>query len=135
MEIQVRNMRPEESYAAVKLAKKSFGIIERLFITKPEAALVAVSDDKIVGGVFYTIKVSGEKKCGIIDFIFTDSAFQGRGTGKLLCEECIRILMEQGCDSLISFIQGDNAASWKIFMKNGFVRSSILKAIKLLGID
>lgn len=134
MDIQIRAMRTDEKKEVARLAKRSFGIMEGLFIADPKTALVAVVDNEIVGGVFYHIKKSGAKKFGYIDILFTLPEFQGKGIGKRLSEECFRVLWEQNCDALITYVLGDNIPSWTQFVKNGFVQTSFKKMAQNLGI-
>jgi len=127
-------MNPNESREAVKLSRKSFGILEGLFITKPKAALVAVIEDKIVGGFFYKVEQFGSRKIGIADFIFIDPAYQGQGIGKQLYDEGLNLLRQQGCDALLSIVRDDNVASWGMFVNDGFIMASLLKISRFLGL-
>jgi len=52
-------------------------LIEGLFVTKPKTAIVAILDEKIIGGFVYQIDIIGKKKIGFVSFLFTDPAYQG----------------------------------------------------------
>jgi len=118
-----------------KLGRKSFGLFEGLFVTLPKTALLAIADDKIVGGFVYQLEQCGEKKIGYCSFLFTDPALQGQGIARRLCEEGVRRLWEEeGCDALVTFIRDDNVASWTTFVKNGFVLAGIPKMAALFGL-
>ncbi|MCL2193196.1 MAG: GNAT family N-acetyltransferase [Treponema sp.] len=135
MDITFRHMNPEEAADLKKLGRKSFGPLEALFVPTPKVALVAVMDEKIVGGFVYDLETIDDKKIGIASFLFTDPAFHGQGIGKRLCEEGIRYLWEEeGCDALVTFVRDDNVASWGLFKKNGFVLASLPKLAKFLGL-
>ena len=134
MEILIRDMQPDEVKEAVALAKKSFGLIEGLFVPAPKLALVALSGGKVVGGIFYSVKISDGKTFGFIDYVFTDPALQGQGIGRRLCEACFDALWKLGCDALLTFVQDDNVSSWRLFVTNGFVRSSLPKMVKRFGL-
>ena len=134
MDLTFRHMNPDEATELRKLGRKSFGPLEALFITKPKTAIVAVLDEKIVGGFVFECETVGDKKVGIASFLFTDPAFQGRGIGKRLCEEGVRHLWEESCDALVTFVRDDNAASWGLFEKNGFVLAGLPKLVKLFGL-
>jgi GNAT superfamily N-acetyltransferase len=134
MEIHIRAMQKDEAKEALVVLKKSFGYPQWFFSPRPKGAIVAVIDEKIVGGLFYKTKMVGKKKLGYIDFLFTDPAHQGKGIGNRLCVEGFKILWEQGCDALLTFVQDDNVASWRQFLKHGFVRTSWPKMVKLLGL-
>ena len=79
MNLAIRLMRPDEAHEAQRLAKKTFGWMEGLFVPKPKQALVAVVDETIVGGFFYKIKTCGGKTLGDPTFFFVDPAMQGQG--------------------------------------------------------
>jgi len=134
MEIHIRTMQPEEAKEALAVYRKSFGFPEGYFSPKPKEAIVAVADGKIVGGLFYKTKEIAKKKLGYIDFLFTDPAHQGKGIARKLCAEGFKLMWEQGCNGLVTFVQDDNVASWLQFVKHGFVRTSWPKMIKLLGL-
>jgi len=128
-------MNPDEGPELRKLARKSFGLIEGLFVAKPKTALVAVLDEKIVGGFMYQTEMAGDKKIGFASFLFTHPSLQGQGIGKRLSEKGIRHLWdEEGCDILVTFVRDDNVASWKAFEKNGFVLASLSKLSRLIGL-
>jgi len=133
MDIIIRQMQESEAKEAVKVARKSFGIVGYILIRKPKHGIVAVVDDKIVGGVFYYTKNSGAKKIGVVSFLFSDPNFQGHGIAGNLLDECIATLWEDGCDGLVTYVQDDNVASWAAFEKRGFVKTTILKSAKALG--
>ncbi|MCL2199663.1 MAG: GNAT family N-acetyltransferase [Defluviitaleaceae bacterium] len=133
MEFTIRQMQENEAKEAASVARKAFGIIGYLIIRKPTLGLVAVSDDKIVGGVFYYTKQSGDKKIGIVSFLFTTPECQGHGIAGRLMDECIKTLWELGCDAQVSYVQDDNVGSWAAFEKRGFVKTSLIKSIQALG--
>ena len=135
MNLTFRSMNSGEAPELKKLAQKAFGPIEGLFVTKPETALVAVYDEKPVGGFMYQIEMIGGRKIGFVSFLFTDPALQGQGIGKQLCGEGFRHLWEEGCDALVTFIRDDNVASWATFVKHGFVMASIPKMLSFFGLS
>jgi len=127
-------MRPDEAQAAQKQARKAFGWLEVLFIPKPKQALVAVLDERIVGGFFYNVKTSSGVTLGDPTFFFVDPALQGQGIGKQLCDAGIRHMWEQeGCDAVATFVRDDNVPSWGALVRNGFVRTSLPKMARALG--
>jgi len=134
MDLTFRRMAPEEALELRKLGRKSFGPLEALFVSTPQTALVAVLDEKTVGGFVYQFETIGGKKVGFASFLFTDPAAHGQGIGKRLCEEGIRHLWEEGCDALVTFVRDDNVASWGLFKRNGFALASLPKLVKLFGL-
>jgi len=135
MEIQIREMRDTEAQEALALSKKAFGLLEGIFIPRPKTGIVAVYNDKIVGGVFYKAATYGKTKLGTIDFIFVDPSVHGKGVGKQLYEYVITRLWKQGCDAIAAIVRDDNIASWGMFVNGGFVRASLPKLVRLMGVS
>ena len=134
MGITFRSMNNDEAPELKKLARKSFGFIEGLFVTKPKTALVAIIDEKIVGGFIYKVEICNGKKIGFASFLFTDPVFQGQGIGKQICDKGIQYLWEIGCDNLVTLVRDDNVASWGTFEKNGFVLTNFQKVASFIGL-
>lgn len=88
MEIAIRKMETHEASAVKKVARRAFsGGIESLFISKPKEAMVAVIDDKIVGGIIIKYTTTKNKKIGYYDVAFVDPDYHNQGVGSLLYEK------------------------------------------------
>ena len=125
-------MQSDEAKATKAIAIKAFGPAANFL--SPKTALVAVVNGAIVGGLLYKIKTSGKQKVGYIDYLFTDPAFAGQGIAGKLCDACFAHLWQEGCKATVAYVQDDNAASWKLFVKKGFVLTSYPKMIKGFGL-
>jgi len=134
MELIFRTMNNNEAIELKRLARKSFGLIEGLFVTKPKTALVAIIDEQIIGGFIYKLEICNGKKIGIASFLFTDPAFQGQVIGKQICDKGIQHLWEFGCEYLVTLVRDDNVASWRVFEKNGFVLTNLQKVVSFIGL-
>lgn len=132
--IVVRKMEPNEASAVKKVGQRTFGIVESLFVTRPKEAMIALLDDKIVGGIIIKYIVSNGKKIGYYDGAFIDPDYQGLGIGNKLYAETTKYLWEQGCDALCALVKDDNVGSWKLFLNNGFSQTSIKEVIHQLGL-
>jgi GNAT superfamily N-acetyltransferase len=133
MKITIYKLQESNTKKAVKVARKSFGIIGPLIIRKPKQGFVALIDDNVVGGVFYDIKKTDTKKIGVVSFLFTNPQFGGHGIAGKLLATCIDSLWADGCDGVVSYVQDDNVGSWVAFEKCGFVKTTLLKSSKALG--
>lgn len=131
--VTIRKMEQSEARAVKKVAQRTFGIVERLFISRPKEAMVAVVDDKIVGGIIIKYIVSSGKKIGYFDAAFIDPDYQGQGIGGKLYRETTKYLWEQDCDALSALVKDDNVGSWKGFLNNGFSQTTIGEGIRQLG--
>ncbi len=133
--VEIRKMEPTESKEVKKIALKAFGLgIERLFISKPKDAMVALMNGKIVGGINTKYITSGSHKIGYYDTAFIDPIYHGQGIGKLLYEKTTEQFWNDKCTALSALVKDDNVSSWKLFLNNGFKQVSILEVIRHLGI-
>lgn len=132
--IIIRKMMPEEAVTVRKIAWRAFGIIERLFISKPKEVMVAEVDGKIAGGIIIKYIMTRGRKIGYFDGAFIDPSYQGQGIGRKLYRETTNYLWKQGCDALTALVKDDNAASWKLFLENDFSRVTIGEGCRQLGI-
>ena len=134
MNLIIREMKPDEAKEIQALGTRVFlSSFESFFVSKPKTAKVAEIDGEIVGGFIYAIEKCGEKKLGLIDFLFVKSSHAGKGIGGRLCREGISFLWDEGCDYLATFIRDDNVGSWAAFEKNGFKKADLFKFTGALG--
>ncbi len=130
----IRKIQPSEAQAVKKIAKRAFLGIERFFVSNPKEAMVAVIDDKIVGGIIIKYIVSGLHKIGYYDLAFIDPDYQGRGIGKALYEKTTEYLWEQNCTAICAAVKDDNVGSWQLFLNNGLHRVSLGEVVRHLGL-
>ena len=130
----IRKMESAEAPYVKKIAQKAFDGIERFFVSTPKEAMVAVTDDHIVGGIIIKYITCKEEKTGYFDGAFIDPRYQGKGIGSTLYEKTTQYLWEQGCTSLSVIVKDDNVASWKLFLDNGFCSINPAEGIRQLGL-
>ena len=132
--VTIRKMKPGEEQEVKKIGKKAFLGVERLFISKPKEAMLAIIDDKIVGGMIIKYIIAKDKKLAYIDFAFIDPDYHNQGVGRKLYKETFECLWNEGCTAIAAMVKDDNVASWKSFLNNGFSQTSMLEATKELGV-
>lgn len=132
--IIVRKMEPSEAEIVQRIGRKAFKGVEALFVSKPREAMVAVMDDKIVGGIILTYLHAKNVKIGYFDAAFVDPAYHGQGIGGILYEKTTQYLWSQGCTALTAAVKDDNAGSWKAFLRCGLQRTTLTEALRLLGL-
>ena len=86
--MEIRKMKKEEKKEVKKIAVKAFSFFEGLFIDTPKEAIVAVIDNKKVGGRTY----KNIDDCINIDFAVIDPKQQGKNIGKELYRETFKQL-------------------------------------------
>lgn len=130
----IRKMKAEEAEEVKKIGQKSFVGMEKLFVGKPKDAIVAIVDDKIVGGMVIKYTVTNDKKLAYIDFAYIDPEYHNQGIGGKLYKETFEYLWNEGCTAISATVKDDNVASWKSLLNNGFSQTNMLEATKELGI-
>ena len=131
----IRKMKAEEAEEVKKVGKKAFWGVEGLFVNEPKEAMVAILDDKIVGGMAIKYIVANDKKLAYIDFAFIDPDYHNQGIGRKLYKETFEYLWHEGCDYISAMVKDDNVASWKSLLNNGFSQTTMLEATKELGVN
>ncbi len=126
-------MRSDEAKVVQQVGRRAFGVVEALFIPKPKEAIVAVVEDKIVGGIIVRYILTKDKKIGYFEDAFIDPAYQGQGIGRKLYKETTEYLWSQGCDALSALVKDDNVGSWQLFLDNRFKRTTIGEGMRQLG--
>ena len=138
MDIQdviIRPMEKDEGKTVEKIDKRAFPLFEGLFIVTPRRAMVAEYKGNIIGAIVYKYEDTKTQQIIYIDAAFVDSAYRGMGVGKKLYTETFYYLQEWGCDVMTALVKDDNAASWEIFIENGFHRASLLESAKYIGLS
>ena len=132
MNLEIRQMRPQEARDTRRVAVKAFGLFGK-FIPAPKEAMIALVDGRIVGGFAYKIKRCGGKKAGLVSWFFMHPDVAGQGIGKQLGDAGVQQMWDEGCDVITTFVRDDNVASWGAFVKNGFARGGVPALVKALG--
>ena len=133
--ITIRKMKEEEAEEVKKVGQKAFIGAERFFVNKPKEAMVAIIDDKIVGGMVFKYTIANYKKIAYIDFAYVDPDYHNQSVGRKLYKETFEYLWNEGCTAITAMVKDDNVASWKSLLNNGFSQTSLLEATKELGVD
>lgn len=135
MEIFLRDMLPAEAPSVRTLARKSFTSLERLFLPKPSAAMLAMAGDEIVGACSYkTWVLHGGQKVGYLETGFIKKGWEGQSIGSTLYENVSRRLLADGCTAVTALVRDDNVASWHAMEKCGFSLLSFSHLFHLYGL-
>ncbi|WP_343209618.1 GNAT family N-acetyltransferase [Anaerolentibacter hominis] len=126
-------MLPGEEAEVARVGRRAFQGLESLMVGKPKKAMVAVSDNQIVGAIVYRFLGSGKNKIGYVDLAFVDREYHDRGVGAVLYRESIDFLWQQGCTAVTALVKDDNIGSWSLFMRYGLKRVDMITACRYLG--
>ncbi len=87
---------------------------------KQNPIFIAVENKQIVGFVIANYNPSFKK--AIVENIFVDPSFRGRGIGKSLLNNLLNRLKELGCEYICSLIEIKDESGVQFYFKNGFNR-------------
>ena len=120
-DVHVRPMLAEERKTVTAVMRRAFSPLQQLFFSWKGSTLVAECDGQILGAiVLNTFRLSGERKGGIVLWIFTDPAMHGQGAGQALTESAITFFEAEGCTDMFACVEGYNASSSKLWATRGF---------------
>ncbi|MBN1874952.1 MAG: GNAT family N-acetyltransferase [Anaerolineae bacterium] len=120
-DIQVRTLRIEEKAHITAIMRRAFSPIQQLFFSWKGHALVAEREGQLLGGtVLHTFSLPGDRKGGIVLWIFTDPTAHGQGAGQALAEGAIAYFEAEGCTDMFACVEGYNTSSSKLFATRGF---------------
>ncbi len=135
MEIFLRDMQPEEASSIRALARKSFTSLERFFLPKPSAALLAIAGGEVVGGCSYkTWALPGGRKVGYLETGFVKHGWEAQGIGSTLYKNVTERLLANGCSSVTALVRDDNVASWHAMEKCGLSVVSFKRLFQQYGL-
>ena len=132
-EIIIRKIKKDEKKEVLKIARRAFLGIESLTVSNPDKAMIALIDNKIVGGIIYKIIKCNQKKIAYISDAFVDKKYRNQGIGKKLYQETIEFLWKEKVDGITALVKDDNVGSFKLLMDNGLKRVGFIEIIKNLG--
>ncbi len=123
----------EEREAAVELARPLFPRTYRANIRQTDHMLVAWGDGEIIGGLIMKVRTVEDKQIGFFSWIFTAAHARQQGVASELVSEGCSYLSEQGCEMVVTDIEGFNSASTALFSSAGFTRTTSRELFGQLG--
>ena len=135
--MEIRLIKAEEREECLSLMASCFDkSIQSIFFLYPESTLVAVIDERIVGGInmhIYPVK-KGKFKVGYIGWVYVSKEARGQGVAKVLFDEAILFMKEEGCSDIALCIEGDNPSSFRsVSSRSGFGIISLFSQFKRFG--
>lgn len=97
----------------------------------PESYLCIYSNDKLIGGIGYEIRLSGNS--GRINWIFLHPTYFGKGAGKKAVLHCLEILSTQ--KEVKKYLVRTSQLVFPFFEKLGFKTNLIQKDYWAIGLD
>ncbi|AWH85541.1 N-acetyltransferase [Flavobacterium album] len=145
MEIKIRPATPQDLTGILEIVNhnilhstalydydaKPYDYIETWFAEKHESNLpviVALEGDKVAGyGTYGPFRFKQGYRFTIEHSVYAAPGHEGKGIGKLLLTELIRLAKEGGYHCMIGGIDANNTGSIEFHKKFGFVETGIIK--------
>ena len=94
----------------------SEGEVKEYLLRNPGLSRVAVNDDTIVGAVL----CGHDGRRGLIYHLAVDPAYQGKGIGRRLLQDCVSGLRSAGITRAIILVSGENAKGRSFWLRSGW---------------
>jgi phosphinothricin acetyltransferase len=131
--LKIVNYNILNSTAVYDYAPKTLADMEAWFQDKMDhnwPVIVAVENDLVLGyGTYGTFRFKEGYKYTVEHSVYVSNEHTGKGTGKLLLAELIRLAKEQGYHTMIGGIDADNKGSIAFHAKFGFKEAGLLKEV------
>ena len=142
-DLHIRTMRKNDADQILEIDKRITGKKRGEFwLTRvaygiardPKASLVAEADGKIVGFILCDIRGGGfaPEEDGWIEIVGVDPEYQGKGVGKLLCEDVLKHFKEKGIGRVRINFSWDSIDIASLMKSLGFAKSSLITLEKNL---
>lgn len=138
-DIEIRKMKPDEKSKLYEAARESFPLFDYIFmrlylLLDSQFILAALDGEKLVGGVLLSSFSRGNKKVGLIDWIFVRPEAAGKGLGPRLVAAGAEYFHDHDVQEITVIVDGYNSPSWKMFNSKGFQRLSMAEQFRIWGI-
>ena len=117
-----------------EIAADAFPTPQDYFLSLSSHTLAARIDGELVGGVVLDIVDGSAGDVGIVSWLFTSPAAQGRGIGDRLVDAALDYLLEHGCRAVVTVVQWLNTASSVLFARREFSRISSRTLVERIGL-
>jgi len=103
-----------------------------IFFIHPQSTLVAVHNDRILGGINLDIYpvLGGKRLVGYIGWLYIEQESRGLGLGRALVAAALEFLKKAGCTDAGACVEGDNPSSFKQLAHQGFAPLPLGKQIR-----
>lgn len=117
----VRPMRDDERQDVYALMRRAFPLFDQWAFSWTPYVLVAEQGGQLQGAIVLKLfALPRNRKAGSVAWVFTAPEARGRGFGQRLVEAGIDFFEQQGCDQILTTVEGFNTSSSKLFATRGF---------------
>ncbi|MEM1254027.1 MAG: GNAT family N-acetyltransferase [Cyanobacteria bacterium P01_H01_bin.21] len=134
--VVIRPMRDDERRTVRAMMNRVFSLLDQWSFSFTPNVLVAEQDCQLVGAIVLKLfTLSHSHKVGAITWVFTIPEVRGQGLGQRLVEAGIDRCKQQGCDEVLTTVEGFNTSSSKLFSTRGFKRLSLGAQLRRYGLN
>ncbi len=120
-DVDIHPMRDDERRNVHAIMRRAFPLVDQLFFSWTPNVLVAEQDGQLLGAIVLKLfPLPHSRKGGSISWLFTAPEVRGRGLGQRLVESGLDFFERQGCDEILTTVEGFNTSSSKLFATRGF---------------
>ncbi|WP_299492316.1 GNAT family N-acetyltransferase [Acaryochloris sp. IP29b_bin.137] len=117
----VRPMRDDERQNVHALMRRAFPLLDQWAFSWTPYVLVAEQGGQLQGAIVLKLfTLPRNRQAGSIAWVFTAPEVRGQGFGQRLIEAGINFFEQQGCDQILTTVEGFNTSSSKLFATRGF---------------
>jgi len=121
----IRDLTAEDNRAVAKLARHAFPATQSSFVYPGKTGTVATVNGTLVAACLVRVlRLPGGGRVGFVAWLMTHPDFRGRGLARKVVDAATRDLKADGCETLVTDIEGYNTASSNTFLRSGYGRVS-----------
>ena len=117
----IRAIDDNERQQVHTIMRQAFAPIEQWAFAWTPNVLVAEGEGQLLGAIVLKLfTLPNGRKLGSIAWVFIALESRGQGVGQRLIEAGLDFLEQQGCDEILTTVEGLNTSSSKLFSTRGF---------------
>jgi len=123
--VRIREATVADRAAIVRIARASFDRVYAFFAvrgTRHAWPFLVAEDGLSIAGFLEGILFRGMPPIGYVYFVAVDPGARGKGSGRALVQESLRIFRSRGADRVFAAVTEDNDPSMHLFESLGFER-------------
>lgn len=127
----IRDLAPGDGPAISSLARRAFPVTQAPFVAPGKMGKIAEVDGRVVAACLLRIlRLPGGRKVGFVAWLMTHPDFRGRGLARKLVGAGTRFLQSEGCETVLTDVEGYHTSSANVFHGCGYRRISLAQQLR-----
>ena len=124
---ELRDLKDEDHGAITALARISFPLTQSRFVVPSEAGgkVVTINGNFAAASLLRIIDLPSGRRTGLIAWLMTHPDYRRRGLAGKLVKASTAQLQAQGCDDIVTDVEGYNSGSANVFFGEDYQRLSL----------